>query len=160
MAPRAECWIAFSSRLRSAACKVEGAFEDPSPHRRIELGMCLGPPFATDEHVMRMAKYISAQSDLPWTQFTWLGNSHTIACDGLPGGEADGFASVLLLASPAGMPKFALPRIRGDDVFVLWLVPITEAQRLLAVREGSAVLAARLWSRGVTWAHRLPASVA
>ena len=140
--------------------KVEGAFEDPSPHRRIELGMCLGPPFATDEHVMRMARYISAQSDLPWTHFTWLGNGHTIACDVLPGGESGGFTSVVLLSSPAGVPNITLPRFRDDDVSVLWLVPITEAERLLAVEHGSAALAARLWSRGFNWAHRPRPSVA
>jgi hypothetical protein len=140
--------------------KVESAFEDPSPHRRIELGVCLGPPYATDAHVMRMARYVSAQSSLPWTRHTWLANGHTIACDDLPGGEEGGFTSVVLLLSPAGAPKVELPRVQDEDVSLLWLVPISEAERRLAVDEGSATLAARLWSSGCTWVHRLRSSVA
>ena len=133
---------------------VEGAFDDPSPYRRIELGVCLGPPYTTDDDIMQMARYVSAQSALPWADCTWFGNGHTIPCDSVPGGEGSGFAAVLLLASPPGAPALAMPTFRGDDVQMLWLIPITEGERKLAMAEGSAALVSRLEAAGCTWAFQ------
>jgi hypothetical protein len=138
---------------------VESAFDEPSLHRRIELGVCLGPPYTTDQDAMQMARYVSAQSNLPWANFTWLGDGHTIPCDSLPGKEKSGFTSVLLCASPPGCPELLMPTYRGDYIRMLWLVPITDSERAFAIKHSSSALADRLWAAGCTWAYRPRLSV-
>lgn len=139
--------------------KVEGAFDDPSPHRRIELGLCLSQSCGTDELVSKMARYISAQSGLPWANFTWLGDGHTLPCDALSGGPQSGFTSMLFTSSAPGAPDLSMPTLRGDAVRMLWLIPISERERAYAIAHGSTALADRLWSAGCRWAFQPRAEI-
>lgn len=125
---------------------VEMATDDPGPYRRIEMGMALASDMA--KHFDRSASYLSGQSNLPWTTFSWLGPGHTVPCDALPG---TGFSAVLLLHSPPGSPVVSLPAFRGDPVKVLWAVAITEKERALAMEGGSDELVQRLTRAGVGW---------
>jgi hypothetical protein len=126
---------------------VERAVENAADLRRIELGIALSAT-TSDDKLDRAAQYLSAQTNLPWNEFTWLGPGHTIPCDAL-----DGFAAVLLTPAPPQAPDLALPAFRGDPVTLLWLLPITEAERRLAVDNGSDALLKRLAKAGHGWVH-------
>jgi hypothetical protein len=136
--------------------QVDAAFDDPSPHRRIELGTCLSEACASDEDVERMARYISAQTELPWAELTWLGDHHTIPCDSVPGGD---FSAMLLVSDAPDAPSLNMPIFRDDHVRMLWLIPISEAERDHAREHGSDALIKLLWESGCTWAYRPRASV-
>jgi hypothetical protein len=133
---------------------VEMATEDPAPYRRIELGMGLASDMSP--HFDKLAAYLSGQSSLPWTSFSWLGPGHTIPCDVLTGA---GFVAVLLLYAPAGSPVVTLPAFRGDPVNLLWAVAITERERALAMESGSDALVELLARAGVGWLTRVRHSV-
>lgn len=133
---------------------VEMACDDPAPHRRIELGICVSQEVDA-ALARRLGEYVAAQSRLPWARHTWLGDGHTVLCGAF--GEGSSMAAVLLLARPAGAPALALPAYRGDPVTLLWAVPITAAERELAMAEGSAALAPRLAAEGRGWMVRPPA---
>jgi len=126
---------------------------DPGPQRRIELAVRL-PGVLPDKAIKQVATYVSGQSDLPWTQHTWLGSGHTLPADifgELSGGK---FPFVLLLSEPAGFPQLNLPLIDDDPVAVLWLIPIRDRERSYAKEHGSAKLVARLVHQaGNSW-HR------
>jgi hypothetical protein len=125
--------------------------EHPELHRRIELGLCLDPAIP-DEQLAQLAQYLSAQTGLPWAQYTWLGNGHSVPCELLPE-NPDGppLTAMLLLQQPAGAPVVGLPTYRGDLVNLLWMVPITEGERQLAIEHGSEVLIKKLAAAGVGW---------
>jgi len=130
---------------------VEGTVDRPEDHRRIELAACL-PAGLADDEVLRMGGYLSAQTNLPWSLLTWLGDGHTIPCDATPaslGGER--FPAALLVKDPPGAPSLALPDFRDDPVNLLWVIPITDAQRKEAIEGGSDALKEKLWADGVTW---------
>jgi hypothetical protein len=132
--------------------KVEMTFEGPSPHRRMELGLALAKHLATPEVVTQCAQYISAQSNLPWTYYTWLGDGHTVQCDPSPvGGD---YAAMLLWARPSGAPTIELPTYRGDPVNLLWMTPITAAQWKVAQEQNSGVVMEQLAARGPMWPHK------
>jgi hypothetical protein len=96
--------------------KVEMALEDPQPHRRMELGVAIDRKLASDEVVRDIASYMSAQSNLPWTLYTWLGDGHTVQCEPSPIGGRGEYAAMLLAKDPAGAPTVAMPAYRGDPV--------------------------------------------
>jgi hypothetical protein len=126
--------------------KVESYYEDPTDFRRFELGACL-PRDVSAEIFQRLANYLSAQSSLPWTSFTFLGHGHTIRCDAFAGDDKLGqFKFVLLAESPAGAPELNTPRMGGEKVSLLWAIPITEEEQLLAQREGSVAVLGQLES--------------
>jgi len=132
---------------------VEMAYEDPAPYRRIELGLCISSE--VDAALQRrLAEYVAGQARLPWAKHTWLGDGHTLPCDAL--GEESPMAAVLLRAHPPEAPPLNLPDYRGDPVTVLWMVPVTAAERELAMREGSESLARRLAGEGRGWMYRPP----
>ena len=137
--------------------KVEMSFEDPSPHRRMELGLAIDKALATPEVITQSAQYLSAQCNLPWTFYTWLGDGHTVQCDPSPIGGA--FAAMLLTTRPSGAPEIAMPPYRGDPVILLWMTPIMPAEWKLAQDENSAMLLERLAACGPLWPHRPRESV-
>ncbi len=118
--------------------QVELHYEDPADLRRFEFAACLVP--GTDEQtIMQLARYLSGQSNLPWENLTFLGNGHTVPCDAFS--EDPGlrhFTAVLLVDHPPGAPEINPLRMDGDRVMLLWVVPITEAERQLIVEERSA----------------------
>jgi hypothetical protein len=126
---------------------VEMYADNPEELSRIELGMALDPTLPT-ESFKACGSYISAQSRLPWTHYTWLGEGHTIPFDALPGSP---YSAVLLLRSPRGAPTVRLPSFRDDPVNLIWMIPITEAERGFAQQHGSRSLAERLSAAGHGW---------
>jgi len=124
--------------------RVELFTDEPQKLRRIELGIGLGAEIA--ESVCRAVMgYLSAQTNFPWDLFTWLGPYHTLPCDAFAAGGADSaFTSVILLPDPMGVPRVTLPTYRGDTVNLLWMAPITKAERKFAMDEGGEALAERL----------------
>jgi hypothetical protein len=133
---------------------VELAVKQPQEHRRIELGLCLGAEYE-EEQLMQLAQYLSAQTNLPWSQYTWLGDGHTIPCESLPANPVGPpFTAVILLTGPAGAPEIALPTYRGDQVNLLWMVPLTDRELEYAVTNGSPALIAKLEEAGVGWISR------
>lgn len=137
--------------------RVEMSHEDPASHRRVELGVAIDRRLASEQVVADVARYISAQSNLPWTFYTWLGHGHTVQCEPCPvGGD---FAAMLLLKHPPGAPAVAMPNYRGDPVNLLWMTPIAPAEWQLAQVQSGGELFDRLRSAGAVWPHRQRASV-
>jgi Suppressor of fused protein (SUFU) len=123
---------------------VEMYYEDPAPHRRFEFAACVSPTVA-DELITKSVHYIADQSDFPWQQFTFLAHGHTIGCNTFasdPGLREH--SALLLVKNPSGAPKFNLPTMDGDEVSLLWMVPITAAERELAQKVGSKELLPRM----------------
>ncbi len=138
---------------------VEQFVDDAAQARRIELAIGIDGPLAAFADDVPLA--MSALSAFPWTQFSWLGDGHTVAGFNFPGGEGSaGFTSILLLKDPTDTPQIVLPSFRGDPVNLLWVIPITEAERQLAEQSGSAALVAKLRAAGVGWVHRRRGGVA
>ncbi len=118
--------------------------EDPAAYSRIELGACFSSA-VPEELIMSFASYLSGQSDFPWQRFTFLAHGHTIGCDVF---TADAslreFTAALLVKNPPGAPEFELPAMGGNEVSLLWMIPITPAERRVAEEEGSKALLAMM----------------
>ena len=128
--------------------------ENPADFRRIELGIALCSKLP-EPTLKAAAQYLSGQTRLPWDQFTWLGAGHTIPCDVLTG-----FPAVVLTPSPPSAPRLKLPKFRSDPVTLLWMLPITEAERKLAMDQGSEALLERLRKAAHGWIHAARKGVA
>jgi hypothetical protein len=113
--------------------EVEAATEHPELLRRIELGVVL-PARWPDDAVKRFASYMSAQSGLPWSKYTWLGPGHTIPCDSW---QNRSFAFASLQPNHPAAPTPTLEPHFGDPVNILWFVPISPAERQTAIDHGS-----------------------
>ena len=119
---------------------VEMATETPEQLRRIELGAVL-PGNWSEEAVQGFGRYLSGQSNLPWDNYTWLGPGHTLTCDSWQNPD---HTFALLQYEHSGAPRITLDKVLGDPVNVLWFVPISEAERQVAIDQGSEHLASRL----------------
>jgi hypothetical protein len=119
---------------------VEMATEATEQLSRIELGAVL-PGGWSEEAVQRYERYISGQSNLPWTKYTWLGPGHTLPCDSWTNPN---YTAALLQYEHSGASKIALERFLDDPVNVLWFVPISENERQVAINQGSEWLKLRL----------------
>lgn len=130
--------------------KVEMHYEDPSSHRRIELGIGLDASLS-DDAIKKFASYISAQSNLPWSNFTFLGHGHTIPSDIAAELSGGCLPFVLLVKTSLGSPAVGLPRFQDDPASLLWMIPISERERQFAEANGSSELVSRLERANVTW---------
>ncbi len=110
--------------------------------RRIELAIAVDGSFASA--LEPLARFLAAQTDLPWLSGRYLAAGH-----GIEGGTT--FEALLLCADPPGAPTVALPEADGERVQLLWLVPVTAAER---GEKDRAALFARLWASGATFVHR------
>jgi Suppressor of fused protein (SUFU) len=120
---------------------VEQFVEDASGYARIELCLASTLPSAQAARVfLWLAQY-------PWRSVTWFGPGHSVrwyhepATFPLGGGNE----AVLLLDEPGGLlgpdpPDLSGFTFGGDPVRWLWIVPISERERLLAKDRGSASL--------------------
>ncbi len=124
---------------------VDQYVETGEAPRRIEIAMAMSIELDA-AHCLSVAEYISGQSIIPWSDFTFLGPYHTIPCDVF--GDASGFSAVLLLPAAPQFPDLCLHTFRGDPVSVLWMVAITAAEHQFAIAEGSHALAERLAAAG------------
>lgn len=134
--------------------KVELHFEDPAPHRRIELGVSLDASIP-GEAINQIATYMSGQSGYPWSFYTFLGNGHTMPADAFAAVSGGALPSALLHSQPDNDAGIDLPAFRGDPVTLLWMTPISERERKFAEQNGSAQLAHKLSERGFDRQHRL-----
>jgi hypothetical protein len=127
---------------------VEMVLKDPKSARRIEFGFAFERASVDEAALELAAQYVSAQSNLPWYAFTWVGHGHTIDCDPCPAGRE--FSSVMLVKDS----KIEMPEYRGEPVNLLWMLPITPHEREVAERDGSEEVIEKLRGAGVTWMHR------
>lgn len=115
---------------------VEAYKENYEQFRRIELGVVL-PKTWPDEEIKAFASYLSGQTEVPWNRFIWFGVNHTITCDRWR--NPDFSAAIMLLEHPA-LPPVPLRDQFGEPTNLLWLVPISDKERLLAMNFGSKSL--------------------
>lgn len=147
----------MSTRPMSAAAEH---VDRPAGVWRVELALAMDGSLAAG-HEDKLAGYLNAASSLPWRRRTWFGAGHAIGCDTVPvGPSGERFVAMLLTPTPPGVPPVQMPRVFGDRPLVLWMLPITDAERRLLQTASSAELLERLEKAGVTWVHRDRASVA
>lgn len=127
---------------------VEMYGEQALPYRRIELGMALALDHPAEAYA-EAGRFLSGLANLPWNNYTWLGAGHTVDCTFL----GNGYAAALLLPESAEAPRMDLPRQQDDPVSLLWVLPITEAERDMAQADGSQALQAELERLGRSWIH-------
>lgn len=166
--PRAMLRCAHGNAVVLATCGmqlrpqpgVELQVQDPRPARRVELGFAI-ERWLFEQMPREVMVWLSGLSAYPWRSLTWLGHHHTMPCDAIPrGASGQAFEAVLFQRDPPGAPTVAFPSYRQDPVTVLWLTPITTAERALAEAQGSAELARRLAAAGHGWIHKDRAPVA
>jgi hypothetical protein len=159
------CWVrnlvpAPASLDRDGMCRGEPPL-NPAAHCRHPEG--LNPPNKDKLRVVWLpegngaaliegdqvlaASYLSAQSNLPWSYYTWLGPFHTLPCDSWVNPE---FEFAYLSYEHAKVPAIDLGQHLGDPVNILWLNPITELERQQAMGDSCENLAnslpAERWS--------------
>jgi Suppressor of fused protein (SUFU) len=131
---------------------IEQAGDQAASRSRIELALATTMPSAAAARIfLWLAQY-------PWREVTWLGSSHSIPWYHEPstfplGG---GNEAVLLLDNPGQLIGPDVPPLDGfvvSDVPVrwLWVVPISERERLLARDRGSASLLTQLAAQRRSW---------
>lgn len=138
---------------------VEMYTGEPRLVRRVELALAMDR--GLERAPADLMAWLAVQARYPWDRLTWLGHHHTLPCPALPRGPSGrAFSRVLLLRDPPGAPAVAFPPFRGDPVTLLWLVPVTDEEAVLAQRAGGGELARRLAAAGHGAVHRDRASVA
>ncbi|MCI1695688.1 suppressor of fused domain protein [Aneurinibacillus aneurinilyticus] len=105
---------------------VEQYTEEPEKHRRIELALAL-PTVLLQKNEQGILRYISGLTNIPWEQITWIGHGHTVDTDQFLGNDEE-FAAIMLVQSPERAPDIPFVPYRGDDISLLWIVPITGAE--------------------------------
>ena len=82
-------------------------------------------------------------------------SGHTVPTRGVPvGPSGQRFSALLVHAEPPGAPLIKYPLYRNQPVRPHWLIPITEGEREIAMKDGSETLVERLWESGASWIHR------
>ena len=115
---------------------VEQYYEEkPGDFRRIELGFAVTEE--KQEVCTKMYSFLSAISNMPWEEVTFLGHGHTIPCDVI-----EGFVAVWLLDARV-MPEIVsptYPTFRGDCINLLWAVPLKQEEYdwLCDLKDGTA----------------------
>ncbi len=128
---------------------------DAAPFRRVEIAVaCEGEPSWATNVLAWLARF-------PWTEYTWVGERHTILA---PTAHATWFppdqSAILLTSSPPADNGVAAPALdglvdaSGDPITYLWALPITMDERKVAQLSGSLTLLERLPSRGKSFVFR------
>ncbi|HEY6480264.1 MAG TPA: suppressor of fused domain protein [Streptosporangiaceae bacterium] len=134
---------------------IEQAGEGAGGRARIELALATTMPSAEAARIfLWLAQY-------PWREVTWLGAGHCVPwyheASTFPlGGGSGGNSAVLLLDEPGRLLGPEVPQLGGFTVSSapvrwLWLVPISERERLLAAERGSASLVTQLAAQRRSW---------
>ena len=133
--------------------QVERWVQDARSSRRIELAFAIDPALNADP--IKLAQHLATLASFPWNHTTWLADRHSVQGAPVPvGPSGTRFQGALLAVAPKGAPALNPPDCDGDTVQTLWVIPITAAERQLAVDQGSDTLIARLDAAGVNWVHR------
>jgi hypothetical protein len=77
-----------------------------------------------------------------------LWHGHTLPSDAFSDLSGGRLPFVLLEAGPPQVPQFSLPPFHNEPVTLLWLCPISHAERQFAEQNGSAELSLRLSKLG------------
>jgi hypothetical protein len=131
---------------------IEQTGEAAAGQARIELALATTAPSADAARIfLWLAQY-------PWREVTWLGSGHSVPWYHEPstfplGG---GNAAVLLLDDPGRLIGPDVPSLGGFTVADapvrwLWVVPISERERLLAAERGSASLITHMAAQRRSW---------
>jgi hypothetical protein len=131
---------------------VEQVAEDPGSCARIELAIATTMPSRDAARVfLWLAQY-------PWQAVTWFGTGHTVRWYHEPGTFplGGGRQAVLLLAEPSQLlgpevPDLSGFSVGGDPVRWLWVIPITERERLIAKDRGAGRLLTQLAAQRYSW---------
>jgi hypothetical protein len=133
---------------------VEQTGEGAVNRARIELAL------ATTMPSTEAARIFLWLAQFPWREVTWLGSGHSIPWYHEPatfplGGGNEG---VLLLDDPSLLPGPEVPRLDGfrasnEPVRWLWLIPINERERRLAMQRSSASLVTQLAAQRRSWVY-------
>jgi hypothetical protein len=131
---------------------IEQTGEGAVGRARVELAL------ATTMRSSDAARIFLWLAQYPWREVTWLGSGHSIPWYHEPstfplGG---GSAAVLLLDDPSRLigpdvPPLGGFRVADAAVRWLWIVPISERERQLAVSRGSASLITHLAAQRRSW---------
>lgn len=142
---------------------VELYEDDVSHYARIELAVASTLPS------QRAGSIFPWLAQYPWRSVTWFAPGDVVKWYHEPqtfplnkgplegaGGPDARWAGVLLLDDPSRLAGPAAPDLSGfmfggDPVRWLWLVPITDEERLYAKSEGSNALVRRLREEGRSW---------
>jgi hypothetical protein len=121
---------------------------------RVELALATSMPSA------EAARVFLWLGQMPWREVTWLGSGHSIAWYHEPstfplGGGND---AVLLLDDASRLPGPEVPRLEGfrssnEPVRWLWIIPINERERRLAMERGSTSLVTQLAAQRRSWVY-------
>ena len=111
--------------------QVELYVDEVQKHRRIELGMAV-----VEEHkglIEHMGPIISVMASFPWNEITFFAHGHTLPYKNISGFEA------LLFINPKMVPGLEMPQYKefmGDDINLLWVVPITAQEYTSTMNNG------------------------
>lgn len=131
---------------------IEQTGEGAAGQARIELALATTSPSADAARIfLWLAQY-------PWREVTWLGSGHSVPWYHEPstfplGG---GNAAVLLLDDPGRLIGPDVPSLGGFTVADapvrwLWVVPVSERERLLAAERGSGSLITQMAAQRRSW---------
>jgi len=126
---------------------VDQFTDEPESIRRVEFGWAMSTSWF-EKFGEDAKRYIRANAGLPWDQFTWMGDGHTIGFEGPTGTN---FGALLLSANPPEAPEILLPKPDGDPIRILWMIPITKSERKIAQTLKSKELWKKLKQDGRTW---------
>lgn len=117
--------------------KVELYHEDPKQYRRFEFGFVIETELF-NKNKNDILSYISAQTTLPWKCLTWLGHGHTVPCNQICQDSGE-FPFILLLSNNIcdNLPTVNYPAYKEDPINILWIVPITNAEKRYTEENGS-----------------------
>ena len=117
---------------------------------------------ATPMPPARAARVFLWLAPYPWHAVTWFGPGHSVRWCHEPstfplGGS--GYEAVLLLDEPGGLPGPDAPDLSGfsfggESVRWLWVVPVSEEERLIAKEQGSTNLVSQLAAQRRSWVVR------
>jgi hypothetical protein len=109
---------------------VEMRFDVPDRHRRIEFAACFTSD-APASLVTSFCQYMGGQSKLPWSNQSCFSHGHTISCDLFLKSQLLPDFSSVLLGSQAELPvtQIELPKLEGDPLNLLWMIPVFENER-------------------------------
>lgn len=141
--------VGVSIRPQPKVDLAEGA-----PPRRIELAMAVESGYF-DRAPKAFLGWLAGLSELPWAAFRWLGPGSVVPCEPLPMTPTGvRFEAALLAQAPRGAPAIAFPAYRGDEVRLLWVVPITAQEREWAEKDAGAALLEKLGADAKGWLAR------
>src|SRR5712691_1503208 len=131
---------------------IEQTGDDAGSRARIELAIATTMPSTNAARVfLWLAQY-------PWREMTWLSAGHTVAWyhEAATFPLGNGNEAVLLLDEPGALlgpdvPELSGFSFSGEAVRWLWVIPISERERLLARERGAASLVTQLAAQRRSW---------